>query len=432
MRQEQLFELTGEQHQLFADKALQWAMQEETHIAYYSSCGIAYPYGAFPQLLAIGALELLNLEDAPFDTLLNLHTQIPDWRFGYFSYELKNGIHGLQSKNASLLNPLPCQFFRPKHLIFFEEHSLRIQSTYSPKQLYDAVWATALAPLHPCKPANLRVDMSKVEYLEKVMAIKAHILEGDCYELNLCMGCSAENYVEDPLMLYRQLAATSPSPFSCFQRFGDHFLISASPERFLRKEGKWLLSQPIKGTMSRGTTPEEDLQLKLQLANSEKDKAENLMIVDLVRNDLARSCRWGSVQVPELFGIYSFRQVHQMISTITGALRPEVPFTEAIKAAFPMGSMTGAPKKIVMELIDHYENSQRNLYSGAAGFISPADDFDFNVIIRSMLYHTQKKLLTFSVGGAITWDSDPEQEYQECLLKARAILQVLQARIPQE
>lgn len=432
MRQEKFISLLADYSFSFVDKALQWALQEEEYVAYYTSCGIGYPHGAFPQLLAIGALEIHRLEEVPFEQLYQLHLQTPDWRFGYFTYDLKNSIHGLSSENSVNINFPPCTFFRPKHLIFFEDAGIRLQTIADPQLLYNNIIATAISPPRSCQTAKPAPHMAKNEYLSKVQAIKDHILEGDCYELNLCFEFVAQDYQEDPLLLFRQLRQHSPAPFSCFLRMGHQYLISASPERFLKKEKALLISQPIKGTIRRGSTPEQDKQLKEALANSEKDRAENLMIVDLVRNDLARSCSWGSVQVPELFGIYSFRQVHQMISTITGQLRADVPFTEAIKAAFPMGSMTGAPKHIVMELIDEYENSRRGLYSGSAGFITPAGDFDLNVVIRSLLYDTQKRKISFSVGGAITWDSDPEQEYQECLLKAKAILQLLNAEIPNE
>jgi para-aminobenzoate synthetase component 1 len=431
MRQQKQYAIPPHQIQPFAEKALQWALQQEAYVAYYTSCGITYPYGAFPHLLAIGAHQVLNLGDAPFERLLQEHQHTPDWYFGYFAYELKNNIHRLNSRNPGDSSLSPCTFFSPLHLLHFKEDGVLIETTGDPQLLYQVISEVKIKPLQPVKAASLKIGMQKEEYLQKVNKIREHILEGDCYELNLCMEFRAENYHADPLQLFRRLNSTSPTPFTCFQRFGDQYLISASPERFLKKEGNLLISQPIKGTIKRGKSAEEDLALREQLAGSEKDRAENLMIVDLVRNDLARSCSWGSVAVPELFGIYSFRQLHQMISTITGSLRPGVSFTDAIKAAFPMGSMTGAPKHIVMELIDRYENAQRGLYSGAAGFITPEADFDFNVVIRSILYNSSKKSLSFSVGGAITWDSDPELEYQECLLKAKAILETLGTQIPQ-
>jgi para-aminobenzoate synthetase component I len=428
MQQELYLPFPPEQLAHYKEKALQWAYEQESCLAYLTDASITYPFGGFPQLLAIGAESLFSLEQAPFDALYQLHQQQPGWLFGYFTYDLKNGIHpGLSSRHPEDMGFPSCQFFRPKHLLRFDHEGVLVCSSTDPQALHQAIENTAVPPLRPCQSAQLRQTMGKDEHLQKVQAVKNHILEGDCYELNLCMAFTAEGYQEDPLMLFRQLHARSPAPFTTFQRFGDHFLISASPERFLKKEGDRLLSQPIKGTIRRGASPEEDEQLRRQLADSEKDRAENMMIVDLVRNDLARSSAWGSVEVPELFGIYSFRQLHQMISSISSRLRTNTPFTEALKLAFPMGSMTGAPKHIVMQLIDRYENSRRSLYSGAAGYISPAGDFDFNVVIRSMLYNASSQRLSFSVGGAITWDSDPQQEWEECLLKASGMLQVLGA-----
>ncbi|EMR02427.1 anthranilate synthase component I family protein [Cesiribacter andamanensis] len=430
--QQEHFPLSPGQHEPFIQQALQWGYQEAPYLAYYDHCNISYPFAPFPRMLGLGARPLPGLGNTSFEQLQAHWQQQPDWYLGYFSYELKNGIHGLSSNNPDRLAFPHSSFFSPDHLLIFAEGGVTIRSTHAPRRLYQSITQTPLAPLEACAPAHLQRDMSKGEYLSKVAAVKNHILEGDCYELNLCMQFWDPSYQEDPLRLFRQLTAASPAPFTSFQRHGEHFLISASPERFLRKQGDALLSQPIKGTMRRGATPEQDQALRRQLTESEKDRAENLMIVDLVRNDLARSSAWGSVAVPELFGIYSFRQVHQMISSISSRLRPGTPFTEALRLAFPMGSMTGAPKRMVMELIDRYETSQRGLYSGAAGFITPQGDFDFNVVIRSLLYNRQKKVLSFSVGGAITWDSDPEQEYQECLLKASAMLQMLHAQIRDE
>jgi para-aminobenzoate synthetase component 1 len=199
-----------------------------------------------------------------------------------------------------------------------------------------------------------------------------------------------------------------------------------SPERYLKKEGKTILSQPIKGTAKRyPDNPELDLKNLNALKDSEKERAENIMVVDLVRNDLSKICEHGSVHVDELCKVYSFPQVHQMISTVSGTLRDDVQFSDAVKATFPMGSMTGAPKKKVMELIERYEKSKRGLFSGSIGYITPYNDFDFNVVIRSVLYNAATRYLSFHTGSAITFSSDPEKEYEECLLKAAAIKKAL-------
>jgi para-aminobenzoate synthetase component I len=223
------------------------------------------------------------------------------------------------------------------------------------------------------------------------------------------------------------LNAISPTPFSGFFKLKDRYILSATPERFLCKRGNKLISQPIKGTAKRSADLAEDLRIKAALKVNIKEQSENVMIVDLVRNDLTKSAVKGSVKVDELFGIYSFPQVHQMISTISCELDPTVDLIEAIRNTFPMGSMTGAPKIKAMELIDQYERSKRGVYSGSFGCISPTGDFDFNVIIRSILYNAEEQYLSFQVGGAITYAANAEEEYEECLLKASAIMQVLKA-----
>lgn len=409
----------------FSLKALQWSM-EFAYCSYYTNNKISYPDGAFPHMLAAGADIVWELGEDPFQKLAEIHTRTPGWMMGYFSYDLKNKIHGLGSALPDSMEIPPCIFYRPSHLLFFSDTEVEIYTTSVPELVYSQIAATLPAlPAKPAAPVRLRTHMTKEDYLRKVVHIQAHILEGDCYELNLCQEFSADKVEVNPLSLFLELNMQSPTPFASFQRFGTHYLLCASPERFIKKTGDQLTSQPIKGTIARGRTPAEDEQLKLQLRHDEKELAENMMIVDLVRNDLAMSSFPGSVEVSELFGIYSFRQVHQMTSTVKSRLRPGISFSDAIRNAFPMGSMTGAPKRKVMELIEQYEHSRRGLYSGTVGFISPEADFDFNVVIRSILYNAESKRLSFQVGGAITYDSIPEKEYAECLLKARAILRVL-------
>ena len=268
--------------------------------------------------------------------------------------------------------------------------------------------------------------ISKEEYISTIEKLLTHIKRGDCYEINYCQEFYAEEANIDPLHVYNRLMEVSPNPFSCYYKLKDKYVICASPERFIQKRGNRILSQPIKGTAKRDLTNQgKDQVLKKQLFESEKDKSENVMVVDLVRNDLSRVCKVGSVEVDELFGVYSFPQVHQMISTIKGELIDGISFAEIIKACFPMGSMTGAPKRRVMELIELYEKTKRGIYSGAVGYINPEKDFDFNVVIRSILYNATNQYLCYLVGGGITFYSDPENEYAECLLKATAINKVL-------
>jgi para-aminobenzoate synthetase component 1 len=257
--------------------------------------------------------------------------------------------------------------------------------------------------------------------------LQKHILRGDCYEINFCQEFYAENTIIQPLEVYKKLVDLSPNPFACYYKLNHQFLLCASPERYVKKEDNQIISQPIKGTSKRNNQNSEvDIQHKTTLQNSTKDKSENVMVVDLVRNDLSKICTEGSVKVIELFGIYSFPQVHQMISTISGELKPNTNFAQVLEATFPMGSMTGAPKLKVMQLTEQYEQTKRGIYSGCVGYIAPNGNFDFNVVIRSIMYNATNQYLSYQVGGGITFYSVPEQEYEECLVKAEAMKKVLE------
>ncbi|HHS95031.1 MAG TPA: anthranilate synthase component I family protein, partial [Phaeodactylibacter sp.] len=338
-----------------------------------------------------------------------------------------NEIENLSSHNKDTFLLPDMLFFRPLYVLAICRGKLHIYSrtALSPQTLLSKIADTSVTKKEKeTIAANIQAAMPRNYYLQSVEAIRNHIIDGDIYEMNFCQEFFVENFTVDPLLLHRRLLKKSKAPFSAFFRQRDIYLSCASPERFLQKQGRQLISQPIKGTIARGTNSTEDKKLQTQLYHSEKDRAENVMIVDLVRNDLARSSIPGTVKVDELFGIYPFAHVSHLISTVTATLRDEVHFAEALQNAFPMGSMTGAPKVMSMQLIEQYEKSKRGLYSGALGYITPDGDFDFNVVIRSILYHTTKKYLSFQVGGAIVYDSFPEKEYEECLLKAKAMLEV--------
>ncbi|MEO6166930.1 MAG: anthranilate synthase component I family protein [Chitinophagales bacterium] len=364
-----------------------------------------------------------------FGSIKTFFDQQPDWLFGYLTYDLKNEtepalLHENPAHGDGVKFPA-AHFFCPKHIVQINNDELIITSTEDPYKIYESIQAQpALEDVdRPSVTPSLR--MPTKEYLESVIQLQQHILNGDVYEINFCQEFYLENFSVDPALLFNRLNETNPAPFATFLKHGDHYLLSASPERFLKKEGRQLTSQPMKGTILRGDAAGDSMRIE-SLHNDPKERAENVMIVDLVRNDLARSSIAGSVKVEELFGIYSFPTVHQMISTVSSELRGDVHFMDAIKNAFPMGSMTGAPKIKAMQLIDQYEKTKRGLFSGATGYITPAGDFDFNVVIRSFLYNANSKYLSFQAGSAITYDSIPEKEYEECLLKAKALIAALQ------
>ncbi|MTI31174.1 anthranilate synthase component I family protein [Xanthovirga aplysinae] len=410
--------------------ALAWADQHFSYFHFFNGNQISYPNGPFPIFLAAEADSLINFKDSnSFEDLKYAFNEKKDWLIGSLGYDLKNQIEDLKSSHPSHIEFEDILFYTPKHLIFFEPDHIRLCTYGNPEEIFQEINCTPLPPL--CKPTvgNINPVINKRTYLEKVNKIKQHIIEGDIYEMNFCQEFFSPNCKIDPITVHRLLSDKSPMPFSVFQKSRDKYLICASPERFLKKENQRLISQPIKGTIRRGKNKQEDEFLRQKLRNDEKELAENMMIVDLVRNDLAQCAISGTVNVDEIFGIYTFPQVHQMISTISAELRPDIHFVDAIKAAFPMGSMTGAPKIKVMELTEKYECSRRGLFSGAVGYISPDGDFDFNVVIRSIFYDSTGQKLSFQVGGAITYDSVPDQEYEECLLKAKAIQEVLATQL---
>jgi para-aminobenzoate synthetase component 1 len=410
----------------FRTRALRWAAGF-AHCAYFEPNGLPYPEGPFDRILGVAD----EAPDAP-RTLAELRHWMPHPpdatpRMGFLTYEVKNEIEALHSTNASGLEWPALHFFYPKTWLYWQSTTLEIHGHTA--GVLDAILATVPPPLPPPTVTTLQARMPKAEYLAAVEAVREDILNGEVYELNLCQEFYAENVHLDPVDVFLQLNTASPAPFAGFYRHHDHFLLCASPERFLAHYKPVIISQPIKGTIRRGATTAQDEQQRLTLLHDEKERAENLMIVDLVRNDLARVARTGTVQVPELFGLYPFRHVWQMISTVTAELRPDVELTDVLRATFPMGSMTGAPKIRAMQLIEQYEHTRRGLYSGSIGYAWPNGEFEFNVVIRSLQYRADTGYLSFQVGSAITYDSVPEREYEECLLKAQAMLEVLKVKL---
>lgn len=411
-------------------QAVTWAQQYEV-VAYYDSNHISYRHGAFKNMLGVRQQCSSSDQHEIATSWEELRESLQQERaiplLGFLAYDLKNDLEKLHSHHPDHIGFPPLYFFTPEIWLEWQKDGVTIYSTTKdPGQILEAINQTPFLASFPENRLKIESRVSKEDYLQTVQRLRQHILEGDVYEINYCQEFYSEQAQVDPVPLFFRLNEASPMPFAGFFKYQDRFLLCASPERFLKKEGSLLISQPIKGTIRRGETPEEDAAQRLSLANSEKERAENMMIVDLVRNDLNRIAQTGSVQVEEFFGLYSFKYVWQMISTITGHLPEDVPVVDAFQATFPMGSMTGAPKIRALELIEHYEKTKRGLYSGSIGYFLPNGDFDFNVVIRSLQYNSTTAYLSFEVGGAITYDSDPEQEYQECLLKAAAIRQVLE------
>jgi para-aminobenzoate synthetase component 1 len=385
---------------------------------------------AFECLLAAGSKAGIELQAGKaFDTLRRFYAGNKDeWLFGYFGYDLKNEAEKLHSNNFDGIGFADLHFFVPEIVIQLEQTEVKIFTENGAEAIYRQIKAAAIEIYEPVKRSVVvKSRINRQDYISVIEKLRRHILRGDCYEINFCQEFFAENASIDPLYIYNQLVELSPNPFSAFYKLNNRYCLSASPERYLKKEGSGIFSQPIKGTSKRNLeNAEEDEEAKNYLIESEKEKSENVMVVDLVRNDLSRICKAGSVKVDELFGVYSFPQVHQMISTVSGEVENGKDWIDCVKATFPMGSMTGAPKKKVMELIEQYEQTKRGLFSGAIGYVKPGEDFDFNVVIRSILYNATDKYLSFQAGGGITYNSDPESEYEESLLKVKAMMKVLE------
>ena len=351
-----------------------------------------------------------------------------NYTFVALSFDLKNPFMTLNSKNKDEQEFPLLLLWTPKYVVNFKSeghHFLKGTPTQDSIDFLDWLMEMETNENYHSYSIHLKSKTNKKDYLNSIEKIKTHLQRGDIYELNYCQEFFAENIdITHPIDLYFKLNQATKAPFSAFFHIKDHILFCSSPERFIQKKGNHLKSQPIKGTAPRGKNHEDDVKNLETLRNDPKENSENIMIVDLVRNDLSKIATKGSVKVDELCEIYSFPTVHQMISTISCEVH-EKGFFEILQALFPMGSMTGAPKKRALELIDEFEDFNRGLYSGSLGYIDPNGDFDFNVIIRSLIYNKNTKRVSCGVGSAITISSDAEKEYSECMVKIQKLLDVI-------
>lgn len=415
---------------LFKKQLLIWA-QQFREITFMDSNDYPQEYSNYDCILAVDALTSIQTDSHnAFEDLKQYQQITKDWIFGYLSYDLKNDIEELQSQNVDGLHFPDLFFYQPKKIFLLKGNQLEMNYLNMCDDEFEDDFSEILESVLVEEAIesvlNIQQRISKESYLNKVGKMLEYIQQGDLYEANFCMEFYAEHTTINPLEKFLKLNEISKPPFAVFFKNHKQFLLSASPERYLKKENENLISQPIKGTAKRFLDPIKDELSKNNLALDPKERAENIMITDLVRNDLSHTAQKGSVSVKELCGMYSFMQVHQMISTVTSKLDFQYSAIDAIKTTFPMGSMTGAPKISAMKIIEELEETKRGLYSGAVGYFTPTGDFDFNVVIRSILYNQETKYVSFSVGSAITSLSIPEMEYEECLLKAKAMLEVLE------
>ena len=413
---------------LFKQELLSWS-QQFREVVFLDSNEYPQKYSNYDCVLAVDAFTSITTDyHNAFEDLKQYQQTTKDWLFGYFSYDLKNDTESLQSRNYDGLEFPDLFFFQPKKLFLLKGNQLEMHYLNMCDDEIECDFESLLKQTETTteifEPLNIQQRISKEFYLEKVSKMLDYINKGDIYEANFCMEFYAEGEI-NPISKFQRLNEISKPPFAVYFKNNKHFLLSASPERYLKKEGIKIISQPIKGTAKRFLDAKEDEIAKQNLALDPKERSENIMITDLVRNDLSRTAQIGSVQVEELCGIYSFLQVHQMISTVTSLIDNQYSVIEVIKNSYPMGSMTGAPKISALKIIEELEETKRSLYSGAVGYFTPNGDFDFNVVIRSILYNQENQYVSFSVGSAITSKSIPEKEYEECLLKANAMLNVL-------
>ena len=413
----------------FKKQLLSWSQQFETAV-WLDSNNYKQQYSNFDCALAADEFTSIKTDYYnAFEKLKEYQTITKDYIFGYISYDVKNDVEQLSSKNFDNLDFVDLYFFQPQKLIFISGN--KVEFNYLKmvddeiESDFETIKKIKKQPKKLSTDIKIKLRIHKDEYHSKVNKVLEHIKRGDIYEANFCQEFYAENSTINPIDVYNHLNEISEPPFAVFFKMEHQYLLSASPERYIKKEGTKIISQPIKGTAKRLRSKIDDDKIASNLMRDEKERSENVMIVDLVRNDLSKTAKIGAVKVEELCKVYTFKQVHQMISTVVSEIEGTTHPVDVLQSTFPMGSMTGAPKVSAMKIIENLEETKRGLYSGTVGYFTPEGNFDFNVVIRSILYNSAKKYISYSVGGAITAKSIPEKEYEECLLKAKAMKYVL-------
>lgn len=419
--------LQGSAYQNFYVKLLQWIEAENPKHVHLLVSGKDHHLSPGPHQYRL--LCGLNWKDAGCTDLKDVDEYAKgEFCFGVLPYELKNEVEDLSSLNKEYYPEMGYLLMQPEVLLSVRhDGSLSLESeNQNPRELFEEIQGLELRQASLISESNTQFDsdISDAQYLENVERIRNEIEEGNVYELSYCRNFYSHQKT-NPFALYKSFIQLNATPFSAFVKNGSQYVVCGSMERFLCKQGTKVISQPIKGTAhNSGNNAETE---KAALLDSEKERAENLMIVDLVRNDLSKSAKVGSVTVPELFGIYSYPNVHQMISTVEAQASEHVTLSQYIKDAFPMGSMTGAPKLKAMQLIEELEQFKRGTYSGSIGYVDAHGNFDWNVVIRSVIYDAESHSLSIPVGSAITYDSIPEDELNECRVKVARIMDLVRA-----
>ena len=407
---------------------------------YLDSNGHSDPYSVFDAALALDSISTFSIDTAcpgDWEKLETWQSSQMDWCFGHIAYDFKNAQEQLNSNNTDGIDFPEASFFVPKRLFLVQGTTLvglvlednRTQWTEDCSEIqkiYDHL-DTAQAQTNEDKDSGIELNgrWTMTEYCQKFDMVQKHIQRGDIYETNFCQEFYRDHTSIDPAQLFEKINDYSKAPFAAYYKLYDRYALCASPERYLTKRGRALVSQPIKGTLKRLDDAKDDRAAVAEFVQNPKERRENIMITDLVRNDLSQSAARDSVTVTELCALQSYAHVHQLVTTVSATLKAGLSGVNALKTTFPMGSMTGVPKIRALELMEHYEDHKRGLYSGAIGYFTPEGDFDFNVVIRSLLYNATNQYISLSVGGALTSSANAQDEYNECLLKAESLRTVL-------
>lgn len=419
----------NDSHQI-KSKLIQWANQFE-EVVWLDSNDYPNSHNNYQAILAVEAERFFRTDSIKaLDELKEYRKTNKDWLFGYLSYDAAN-LEVIQTNQKSdLLQFSKLNFFHPRKIFILKKNRIEIHYSSEKQGEIEKDW-NSINEIIPKKPSHKKLNLdvkarlSKQEYLDKVETIKSYIDQGKITEINFCQEFYTQADLEHPLAVYQHLNKISKTPFAAYLRLNDKYVMCASPERYLSHTDGEVKAQPIKGTAKRKKKELEDQQFRIALENNEKEVLENTIATEMIVNELYAIAEEGSVQVTELSKAYTFEQVHQLISTIVCQLHPKLEAIDAIIATYPMGSMTGIPKESSLSIIDELENFNRSLYSGSIGYFAPNDDFDFNVVIRSILYNATTNYVSFAAGGAITALSDPEKEYEECMVKVKAMAEVL-------
>lgn len=419
----------NDSHQI-KSKLIQWADQFE-EVVWLDSNDYPNSHNNYQAILAVEAERFFRTDSIKaLDELKEYRKTNKDWLFGYLSYDAANLGVTQTNQKSDLLQFSKLNFFHPRKIFILKKNRIEIHYSSEKQDEIEKDW-NSINEIIPKKTSHKKLNLdvkarlSKQDYLDKVKTIKSYIDQGKITEINFCQEFYTQANLEHPLAVYQHLNKISKTPFAAYLRLNDKYVMCASPERYLGHTGGEIKAQPIKGTAKRKKKELEDQQFRIALENNEKEVLENTIATEMIVNELYAIAEEGSVQVTELSKAYTFEQVHQLISTIVCQLHPKLEAIDAIIATYPMGSMTGIPKESSLSIIDEIENFNRSLYSGSIGYFAPNDDFDFNVVIRSILYNATTNYVSFAAGGAITALSDPEKEYEECMVKVKAMAEVL-------